>query len=909
MSCYQYEKLETRNDKPVSIRNLDYLFNPKSVALIGASSQPGSVGGVLVKNLTTSGFGGEVMLVNPNYEAIEGQVCYPDVASLPATPDLAVVSIPPRLVPGVVGELSERGTRAAVVITAGFGEGGEAEGRQRRQALLDAARPHLLRIVGPNCLGILVPRVGLNASFSHLNPRSGGVAFVTQSGAIVTAVQDWAEPRNIGFSHLISLGDMADVDFGDLLDYLANDYHTHAILLYVEAIKQSRKFMSAARAAARMKPVIVVKAGRKAEGARAAASHTGALAGADEVYAAAFRRAGILRVFSLEELFDAVETLAMTRGHRGDRVAILTNGGGLGVLATDALIEQGGRLADLSEETLAGLDAVLPATWSRSNPIDIIGDAPGSRYEEALQLLVKDRGVDAILVINCPVAVISRIEAAEAVVRAAEHSGGRTILTSWVGDASTEAAQRLFARHHIPTYNTPEDAVRAFMHSVRFRTSQDLLMETPPSLPETFTPAPDAAKAVIQKALAEGRQWLTEPEAKAVLTHYNIPAVPTRIAETPDQAAALAAELGGSVALKILSADITHKTDVGGVALNLEGPAAAREAAARMLERVAATHPEAQVQGFTIQPMVRRPGAVELIVGATEDALFGPVMLFGHGGTAVEVINDQALGLPPLNMRLAHEIIARTRVYELLKGYRGVRPVNLDAVALTLIKAAQLVIDVPEVVELDINPLLADEYGVMALDARLRVRATVEPADARLAIRPYPSDLEEELPLADGRTLLLRPILPEDEPALQDAFALLTPDEVRLRFFVPMKTFSHMIAARFTQIDYDREMVMVLTEGGLPGHTPIYAVVQISADPDNEKAEYAILVRGDVTGMGLGVFLMRRIIDYARSRGLHEIYGDVLRENVTMLKLCKILGFETSRIPEDVSLVRVKLRL
>ncbi len=892
----------------MSIRNLDYLFKPESVALIGASPRPGSVGFVLVKNLTTGGFSGEVMLVNPKYERIGDLACYPDVAGLPRAPDLAVISIPPRQVPGAVAALGERGTRAAIVITAGFGEGGEAEGRKLQQAVLDAARPYLLRIVGPNCLGILAPGVGLNASFSHLSSPAGGVAFVTQSGAIVTSVQDWAATRRIGFSHLVSLGDMADVDFGDTLDYLANDFRTRAILLYVEAIKNSRKFMSAARAAARMKPVIVVKAGRKAEGARAAASHTGALAGSDEVYAAAFRRAGVLRVFSLHELFDAVETLSMTRGHRGNRLAILTNGGGLGVLATDALIEQGGQLAELSEETLQQLNEVLPPTWSHSNPIDIIGDAPGSRYEQALEILVNAKGVDAILVINCPVAVIERTEAAEAVVKAARHSD-RPILTSWVGDASTDASRRLFAEHRIPTYDTPEDAVRAFMHMIHYRVSQDLLMETPPSLPEAFAPSQDEAQAVIRKALAEEREWLTEPEAKTVLAHYHIPIVPTRIAETPDQAAAIAAEIGGPVALKILSPDITHKSDVGGVALDLEGPALVRDAAERMLKSVAEAQPEAQVQGVTIQPMVRRPGAHELIVGTTLDAMFGPILLFGHGGTAVEVIGDQALGLPPLNMRLAREIISRTRIFELLKGYRGVRAVNLDAIALTLIKAAQLVTDIPEVVELDINPLLADEYGVMALDARIRVQAASEPAESRLAIRPYPSALEEELPLADGRTLLLRPILPEDEPALQAAFALLTPDEVRLRFFVPMKTFSHMLAARFTQIDYDREMVLILTERGLPGTTEIYGVVQISADSDNERAEYAILVRGDVTGMGLGVFLMRRIIDYARSRGIKEIYGDVLRDNITMLKLCRVLGFETSGVPDDLTLKRVTLRL
>ena len=762
---------------------------------------------------------------------------------------------------------------------------------------------------GPNCLGILAPGVGLNASFSHLTSRPGGIAFIAQSGAIVTSVQDWAEDRDIGFSHLVSLGDMADVDFGDMLDYLANDPRTEAILLYVEAVKRRRKFLSAARAAARMKPVIVVKSGRLEEGARAAASHTGALAGSDDVYDAAFRRAGILRVYSLTELFDAVGTLGMTRGHRGDRLAILTNGGGLGVLATDTLVEEGGRLAELSDETLGKLDEVLPATWSRGNPVDIIGDAPGSRYAAAMRALLEDPGVDAVLVINCPTAVIDRTEAAQAIVEASGDRGGRSILTSWVGAASTESARKLFADYRIPTYDTPEQAVQAFLHMVRFRKNQDLLMETPPSLPEEFEPDRVAVREVIHTALGEDREWLTEPEAKAVLAAYGVPTVATREAASPEEAATIAAEIGGPVALKILSPDITHKSDVGGVALGLEGPGKVRDRAARMMSAVQEAFPDAKLDGVTVQPMVHRPGSVELILGAIEDELFGPVILFGHGGTAVEVIDDRALGLPPLNMRLAREMISGTRVSELMKGYRDVSPVNSDAVALTLVKASQLVTDFPEVSELDINPLLADEYGVMALDARVRVQAASGAPEDRLAVRPYPSDLEAELPLADGRRLWLRPIRPEDEPALQVAFSKLTPEEVRLRFFVPMKTFSHMMAARFTQIDYDREMVLILTEHGIPGTKEIYAVVQISSDPGRERAEYAILVRGDVTGMGLGVFLMRRILDYSRSRGLREIYGDVLSDNHTMLKLAKLLGFKAASVPDEPGITRVTLRL
>ncbi|MGD8429089.1 MAG: bifunctional acetate--CoA ligase family protein/GNAT family N-acetyltransferase [Ectothiorhodospiraceae bacterium] len=900
----------------MTIRNLDSLFRPESVALIGASKTPHSVGAVLARNLFKSGFEGPVMPVNPKHRAIEGVLTYPDVDSLPVTPDLAVISTPPDTVPDLVGQLAERGTRAAVVITAGFGEGGNEEGRARRQAMLDAARTNLMRVVGPNCLGILVPRVGLNASFSHLTPGSGRLAFVTQSGAIVTSVLDWAESRGIGFSHLVSLGDMADVDFGDMLDYLANDGDTRAILLYVEAVTDARKFMSAARAAARTKPVIVVKAGRHAEGAKAAASHTGALAGADAVYDAAFRRAGMLRVFSLDELFSAVETLATSEPPHGDRLAILTNGGGIGVLATDALIDHGGTLAGLGEETIAELDKVLPPTWSHGNPVDIIGDAPGKRYADALNVLAGANEVDAVLALNCPTAVADSRDAAQAVIDSAEklihrkdRAHRRSLLTSWVGEATAEQSRSLFAEHHIPSYATPEAAIRAFMHMVNYRRSQETLLETPPSVPEEFDYDPDRVRDLMAKALQDEREWLTEPEAKAVLAAYGVPVVATHIAADPESAAAKAAEIGGPVALKILSPDITHKTDVGGVDLDLQGPAAVRHSAEQMLERINAAKPDARIEGFSVQPMVRRPGAYELIAGMTTDAQFGPVLLFGQGGTAVEVVKDQALGLPPLNMRLAREIISRTRIHRQLEGFRGLPAANLDAIALTLIRLSQLVTDIPEITELDINPLLADEYGVVALDARVKVAADGKTGRERLAIRPYPKELEEQIPLGDGRQLLLRPVLPEDEPALQEAFAKLTPEEIRLRFFVPMKTLSHITAARFTQIDYDREMALILTDDGIPGKTEIYGIVRITADPDNEKAEYAIIVRHDMTGMGLGILLMRRIIDYCRNRGTRMIFGDVLRENTTMLRLCETLGFSRRSSPDDPDIVRVELEL
>jgi acetyltransferase len=893
----------------MTIRNLDRLFRPRSVALIGASTRPSSIGAVLARNVFRGDFDGPILPVNPKHRYLHGVWTYPDVASLPATPELAVIATPPQTVPSIVAELGARGTRAAVVITAGFAEASGGDGEALQQAMLDAARPHDLRIVGPNCLGILVPGIGLNASFAHLSPRPGRLAFVTQSGATVTAILDWAAARGIGFSHLVSLGDMADVDFGDMLDYLANDRDTQAILLYVEAVCDGRKFMSAARAAARVKPVIVVKAGRHAEGARAAASHTGALAGADAVYDAVFRRAGMLRVYTLEELFDAAETLGMGCRPRGNRLAVLTNGGGIGVLAADAVVEAGARLAELSAETLTGLDAVLPRTWSHANPVDIIGDAPASRYAQALRLLTRDKGVDALLVLHCPTAISSATEAAQAVVDTHQRDPGPLLLTSWVGETAVAEGRRLFAAQQVPTYATPEQAVRAFMHMVNYRRNQETLMETPPSVPEDFAPDAAAAQRIIAQALGEERPWLGEHEAKALLGAYGVPAVPTRLARTADEAAAIAAQLGGAVVLKIVSPDVVHKSDIGGVALDLVGPTAVKAAAAAMRERILQERPEARLDGFSVQPMVRRPGAYELIVGATEDRQFGPVLLFGQGGTSAELVRDQALALPPLNLHLAHEVMSRTRVYELLQGYRGAPAANLEAVAITLMRIAQLLIDHAEIRELDVNPLLADPYGVIALDARVRVGKATRPAADRLAIRPYPRELEEEIPLGDGRTLLLRPIRPEDEPSLQAAFANMTAEEIRLRFLVPVKTLTHVAAVRFTQLDYDREMGLILTVPGIPGRTEIYGVVNIIADPDNERAEYAIIVRHDMTALGLGMFLMRRIVDYARARGIREIYGDVLHENRPMLRLCSALGFAEARVPDEPSLVRVTLKL
>lgn len=888
----------------MSIRNLDALFAPSTIGLIGASNRPGSVGAVLARNLFESGFQGPILTVNPKERAIRSILNYRTVGELPLTPDLAVISTPPQTVPGLIGELGARGCRAAVVITAGFGEGEKAEGQELRQAMLDAARPHLLRIVGPNCLGIMSAHSGINASFAHLSPQRGDIAFITQSGAMATAVLDWASARNIGFSHIVSLGSMSDVDFGDLLDYLALDAKTRAILLYVEAVTHARKFLSAARMASRTKPVVVVKAGRSEAGAKAALSHTGALAGSDVVYDAAFRRAGMLRVKTLNELFQAVGTLATGIRVKGDRLAILTNGGGIGVLAVDQLGDANGRLASLSAETIARLDKVLPVPWSHGNPVDILGDASGERYAAALGLLLDEREADAIVILNCPTAVADSLDAAQAVVQALG-ANRPPVLTCWLGEGAAAEARRLFAVKKLPSYETPEQAVEAFGHLLRYRRNQELLIQTPPSVSDLISIDHRKVEAIIDAVLADDRTVLTEPEAKELLAAFGILTAESATARDPDEAAAAAERLGCPAVLKILSRDITHKSDVGGVVLNLASPAAVARAATDMLEYVRRTAPDARVDGFTVQPMIRRPGAHELILGIAEDAVFGPVILFGQGGTAVEVIGDRSVGLPPLNPVLAHDMIERTRIFRLLRGYRDRPAADLDAIALTIVKLSQLVADLDRVAELDINPLLADAAGVIALDARVVVRPRDE-TKRRLAIRPYPRQLEREVETVNGRRFLLRPIRPEDEELVVDMLNRSSRDDVRLRFFAPMKEFGHTFAARLTQIDYDREMALVALE---PGGAEILGVVRLISDPDNEAAEFAVMVRSDLKGLGLGYCLMLWMLDYARTRGLSRVFGDVLRENTTMLQMAAELGFKTRPTDIQSGVVMVEIAL
>ncbi len=790
----------------MSIRHLDQLFNPASVAVIGASPRTGSVGATVWRNLCEGGFAGARWPVNLKHRTIDGEAVAARVADLPAAPELVVICTPPATVAPLIAELGAKGTRAAIVLTAGLT-------REQKQAMLDAARVHTLRILGPNGLGLLSPSIGLNASFAHASVGAGSLAFVSQSGALVSAMLDWGRSRGIGFSRFVSLGEQADVDFGDMLDWLGSDAKTRAVLLYIESLSGARKFMSAARAAARNKPVFVVKSGRSAAGQQAAASHTGALAGSDLVIDAAIRRAGMLRVGTMADLFVAAEALAhfsaSARG-RDERITIVTNGGGAGVLAADEVAQHELELAPLPDALKSDLDKVLPPNWSRANPVDIIGDAPVERYVKTLAALLAHTETGTLLFIHAPTAIVASAEIAAALLPLAQAHPSR-VVSCWLGSDAVAQARRLFHDAGIPTYDTPEQAVRALGMLATYRCNQELLLEAPPAVSPAQPIDVAAVRTLIDTALAAGREMLTEPEAKALLAACGIATVPTRVVPPDaDAAAQVAHELGYPVVLKILSPQITHKSDVGGVALDLANAREVRSAAQAMHKRVAAARPDAVIEGFTVQPMVRRPRALELIAGTHVDALFGPVILFGAGGTSVEVVADRALALPPLNAPLARALIERTRIARLLAGWRDVPAADMTAIEGVLIALAQLLAEEPRIAELDINPLLADAAGAIALDARVRVSATAPGGAARFAIRPYPQELVEQFEWR-GRRATMRPIRPEDEARHLAFLQRIEPVDIRMRLFYTRSSIERSELARLTQIDYEREMAFIVT--------------------------------------------------------------------------------------------------
>ncbi len=897
----------------MSTYRLKNLLSPRSLALVGASPRQASVGRAILANIRKAKFTGEFGLVNNHYAEIDGVAAVTGLDKLPFAPELVVISAPATEIPALLDQAGARGAAGAVIVTAGLGHGAGS----LAEAVERAARKYGMRLIGPNCLGILMPGANLNASFAAHMPRAGNLALISQSGAIATGMVDWAAQRGVGFSGIVSIGDQLDVDIADLLDYFALDGKTRAILLYVEAIKEARKFMSAARAAARVKPVVVVKSGRMAQGAKAAATHTGALAGSDAVYEAAFRRAGMLRVSDLRELFDCAETLGRVEQPLGKRLAMLTNGGGIGVLAVDRLVELGGIAAEIGPATRDKLNGMLPLTWSGSNPVDIVGDADASRYAAALEVLLADPDNDAVLVMNVQTAIAPAGDIAATVTslvgqyRQKHRRWAKPVLAVFVG--AEQKTIDLLSDAGIPNYPTEDDAVRGFMYLVRHREVAKELAEVPPVMPAEFAPDIAGARAIVAAVLADRRQWLDPVEIKRLLEIYEIPMVPTFAAADADEAVAHAQALfaqGATVVLKIMSRDIVHKSDVGGVVLNLTSPEAVRKATADILARAKALRPDARIAGVIVQAMVVRPKSRELIVGLADDPTFGTVIVFGRGGTAVEVINDKALALPPLDLQLARDLIERTRVSRLLRAYRDVPAAKENAVAMVLVRLSQMAADIPEIRELDINPLLADESGVLAVDARISV-AQVErkfrgSGPANFAVRPYPSQWQRHLEVRDGWRVYVRPIRPEDEPLIHDFLRHVTSHDLRLRFFAPMKEFTHEFIARLTQLDYARAMAFVAFDERT---NELVGVVRIYSDSIYETGEYAILLRSDLKGRGLGWVLMQLIIEYAKSEGLKTISGEVLQENTAMLDMCRHLGFEVKSDPVERDLCNVKLAL
>lgn len=893
----------------MTIRNLEHAVRPASVAVIGGSVREGSVGQVVMRNVVEGGFEGQIWAVNPKYRDVQGRPCFHRVRDLPAAPDLGVVVTPAAAVPGVVSDLAEKGTRAAVVLTAGL-----TDANGLKQAMLDAAKPSVFRIIGPNSLGLLVPPAKLNASFAHIAPASGNIALLSQSGAIAASLIDWAADQDLGFSHVVSLGDMADVDVGDWLDMLAGDARAQTILMYLETIPNARKFMSAARAAARIKPVIVVKSGRHEQAAKAAATHTGALSGTDRVVDAALRRAGLLRVKGLTELFDAAETTARFAPLDRARVGIVTNGGGAGVLALDQLFDSGGEMGELSEQTLHALGKMLPCTWSKANPVDIIGDAPPQRYRDAVRTVAKDSGVDAVMVLACPTGLSSSVSAARAIADVAVKGRveGKPVLTCWLGEHTARAGRGILQEAGVASFETPADAAAAVSYLSDWSRSQRALTRVPSGRGGEQTHDRAAALAIFRQVAGEGRRLLTEPEAKAVIAAYGISVPETVTVKSPEAARKAAAKLlkcADSIVVKLLSKAITHKSDVGGVVLDIRTAAAAADAAASIRNNVRKKMPDAPMDGFTLQPMVRRPHAQELILGISSDPIFGPVLLFGAGGVAVEIVDDIAMGLPPLDEVLAGDLVDQTRVVRLLAGFRGRKAADSLAITRALLGLSQMVVDFPCIVAMDINPLLADADGVIALDARVEIdpaAVDVPGPNPALAIRPYPAEWETDLSTDKGGHYRVRPIRPADMALYPDFLAKVSPDDVRLRFIAPRRHFPDAMLKRLTQLDYDRDMAFVAL-GKDSG--ALAAVGRLSSDPDRSSAEYALLVRTDLQGQGLGWALLQHLIDYARAEKIGRIEGLILSDNSRMLTMCSEFGFSIRHEPGEAGLVHAALEL
>lgn len=871
---------------------LDNIFNPKSIALIGASDEEGSVGYILMKNLTEMGYKGHVYPVNIRKQEILGIKAYPAVSKLPEIVDLAIIATPASTVPDIVEECGTSGIKGIIIISAGFKETG-ASGKILEEKILEIKKKYDMRIIGPNCLGIIHPDIGLNATFIPKKQRSGSIAFISQSGALGSAILDLAAHENISFSNFVSVGSMIDVNFGDLIDYFGTDPKTKSILMYIEGITDARKFMSAARHFSRTKPIIVVKSGRSIESAKAAASHTGAITGEDMVYDAAFKRAGIVRVKDIADLFNCAEAIGKHPLPRGPNLAIITNAGGPGVMASDAIIALGGKLAQLGNATIEKLNTVLPPHWSKGNPVDILGDAKAKRFEDALEACFIDENVDGVLIIYTPQGGSDPAEIAEKILDIySKKKFSKPYLTSFMGYEDVEKANQFLTENGVPTYSTPEQAVATYMYMYQYKRNLELMYETPVELPVDSAPPKQPLLSIIRNAVKEDRYTLTETESKKFLEYYNIPIVKTRVARTADEAAMCASQTGYPVAVKILSPQITHKTDVGGIKLDINSEPELRLAFDDIIQSAKEHKPDAHIQGVTVQKMIKTKG-IEIILGAKTDSLFGPVIMFGRGGIDVEIYKDVAIGLLPLNQILARRMMEETKVYQLLKGYRNRPPARIKLLEEIIVRFSQMMVDFPQLKEFEMNPLLIDENEALALDARGMINKegiNAKPHE-NLVISPYPEKYKSLWKLRDGRTVLLRPIKPEDEPLWLEMFHNFSQESLHFRLFQTiLEPVAHEFSARYCNIDYDRELAIVaeIEEGG---QRKMLGVVRLNLEPSEKTGELSFIVTDTWQGHGLGSKMVDYMIEICKDKKLESINAIMLQDNHRAIKLLQEMGF------------------
>lgn len=865
---------------------LDKIFSPTSIAVIGASNREHSVGRAVFQNVLTGGFEGVVYPVNPKHNSIQGVKCYDKISDLPERVDLAIITTPTKTVVKIAEECGKDGVGGLVVISSGFQEMG-AEGKKLSNKLLAVCHKHGMRFLGPNCLGFINPSKKINASFAHRSAAPGKLAFISQSGALCTVILDWAAEKIVGFSHFVSGGSMIDIGFHDLIDYFGSDRNTSAILIYMESLTNARKFLSAARAFARTKPIVVLKAGKSQEGARSALSHTGSMAGNDRIFESAFRRAGIVRVDTIEQLFDVAQAIAMQSIPDRNRLGIVTNAGGPGVLATDYLMQFGGQLATFEKTTIEKLNLILSNNWSHSNPVDALGDSTSKQYNEAVSVVLADKNVDGVLAIFVPQAITSASETAEYLVKIAKNTH-KTVLAAWMGEV--QEARDILENGKVPVYKFPESGVNSFLKMHSYGENIKTLYETPPNIPTNFNPNVKETRALLEAVMNENRYVLTESEAKKLLSYYEIPTTNPSVAKALKDIDQL--DIPFPWAMKIMSPDITHKTDLGGVALNIQDRKAAKTAFSNILRNAKKSKPTANIVGVLVEQMVDK--RYELLIGAKKDPMFGPVILFGMGGVATEIYKDNKIGLPPLNMSLALRVIERTKIYELLKGYRSIPPVDIGAIQFLLYKMSYLVMEFPEIQEIDLNPFMLDEKGGVVVDANIILDKSLEgkiiKPYSHLAISPYPFHLTKQVSLKTGDKVTLRPIKPEDEPQLMELFKSLSRQSVFFRFFSYVPKVTHEMLTRFSQIDYDREMAIVgeIQEGG---NKKITAVVRLVQDTLDNQAEFAIVVGDPWQGTGLGNILMDYILEIASDWELSKVYANVLKSNKAMIHMFKKRGF------------------